>query len=398
MRILTLTTLFPNHQQPNLGIFIRHRIAALAKFAEVRVVAPIPWVPPFAFGEKARLFQRIEGEEQIDGFQVYHPRYLVIPRIGRSLYGKLYYCSLVRFIDQINESYPFDLLDVHWAYPDGYAGVLLGQRLGKPVSVSLRGSDIHTYPTCHRRRSLIAYTLSQANIIIAVSSSMVPLIEELGIDHGRVSVIPNGVDRKRFHYTGKYAARQALGVVTTDKVILAVGRLERPKRFDLLIQSVSHLMQHFDISMQLVIIGGGGLLASLVQLAKDMNVTERVQFVGELPNDKLPLWFSAADIFCLASDKEGCPNVILEALSSGTPVIASDVGNVKEMLNAPEKGLIVPDNTTSAWSKAIHSGISTDWNRLEIALSLEGKGWEGVGRTVAHVFRGVVEKYKPSKK
>ena len=392
MRILTITTLFPNHLQPNLGVFIKHRIVALSKLADVRVIAPIPWVPAFAgFTEKARLFQQINNEEIIDGIKVYHPRYFVTPRFGRNLYGKFYYFSLIQFVKKLYSSFPFDVLDIHWAYPDGYAGVLLAKKLRKPVSVSLRGTDIHTYPNCPSRRRLIAYSLSHADMVIAVSSSMIPLVKELGINHHRISVIPNGIDRKIFHFTTQEAARKDLSIKKTDKVILTVGRFEAPKRFDLLINSIAQLMHDNNLPIKLILVGDGSLGPDLVQLAKEKGIADQIIFAGEQPNDALAKWYGMADIFCLASDKEGCPNVVLEALSCGVPVVASDVGNVKEILSSTKYGIIVDENNIIAWSKSIHLALSTNWNPEEIAYSLEGKGWEVVGEDIYKTFSQIIK-------
>jgi teichuronic acid biosynthesis glycosyltransferase TuaC len=391
MKVLTLTTLFPNHVQPNHGVFIRNRIAALARFAEVKVVAPVPWVPAFATGKKAATFRSVTERETIAGLDVYHPRYFVTPRIGRRYYGALYYWSVRDFVTRLRRSYPFDILDVHWAYPDGYAGVALARELGLPVSISLRGSDIHTYAGMAPWRSLIQESLRAADLVVAVSRSMLPIVQELGVQAEKVSVVANGVDGALFRRQRRSEARSLLGLDPADLIVLAVGRLEKPKRFDLLISACRSMEPDF----QLVILGKGSLEESLRALAAAEGVTERVRFVGERPNSELVNWYNAADLCCLASDREGCPNVILECLSCGTPVAASDVGGVAEMISAGETGVVVARNEVEPWRDAIGSALRRRWDRDLVAGSQRGNSWDEVAKTLYRRFQGVISSHSP---
>ena len=233
MKILTLTTLFPDSLQPTHGIFVKRRIEAMAKLAEVKVVAPIPWVPPFANYGKYKLCFQIPLKEQQDNLEVFHPRYLITPKIGRSFYGLMYYFSLKNFIFEIKKNYNFDILDVHWAYPDGFAGVKLAKTLKTPASITLRGSDINIYFKDFIRKKIIVRTLQEADLVIGVSKDLVQKVNAFG---NNVKYIPNGVDIEKFHPLSKDKVRKELTLPYKTKIILSIGRLERPKRFDLLIR------------------------------------------------------------------------------------------------------------------------------------------------------------------
>lgn len=389
MRVLTLTTLFPNHRQPNHGVFVYNRVKALARYAEVRVVAPVPWAPPGLWGEKYRTFRSITDQELVAGLPTYHPRYLVIPKMLVSRYGDFYFWSLRRFMERIHRQYPFDVLDVHWAYPDGYAGVALARRLGVPVCVSLRGSDIHTYPKSPAIRGLIGATLAKADRVIAVAASMLPLVEGVGVSRERVVVLPNGVDTERFAPMPREAAREELGLPRDAAIILAVGRLESPKRFDLLIDAFLELCRIEPRDLRLVIVGKGRLGEDLKSRAAKHSSGGRVHFAGEVPNDSLAAWYNAADLLCLPSDNEGCPNVLLESAACGTPFVASNVGGVSELV-CRENGIAVPANTKDAWVEALRTAIATAWDRREVAATAAGRSWDRIGKRVFEEFLTLV--------
>jgi len=389
MKVLTLTTLFPNHRQPNHGIFVFNRVKALAHYAEVRVVAPVPWTPAGAWGEKYRTFRSVTAQELVSGLPTFHPRYLVIPKVLRSRAGDLYFWSLTRFMERIHRQYSFDILDVHWAYPDGYAGVALAKRLGVPVCVSLRGSDIHTYPKRPAIRSLIGATLARADRVIAVAASMLPLVEELGVPRERVAVLPNGVDTERFAPVPREAAREKLGLPQHVAIILAVGRLESPKRFDLLIDAFLELSRIDPRELRLVIVGKGSLGEALKSRVAGQPLGRRIHFAGEVLNGCLATWYSAADLFCLPSDNEGSPNVLLESAACGTPFVASHVGGVSEFV-CPKNGIAVLANTKEAWVEALRAAVATSWDRSEVAATAAGRSWDQIGRRVFEEFRPLV--------
>ncbi|UFS72829.1 glycosyltransferase family 4 protein [Geomonas sp. RF6] len=371
--------------QPNLGVFVRNRLEALSAFTEVQVVAPVPWVPSCCPGNRARLYRLIPAKECIGGLETYHPRYLVTPKVLRRLYGMMYFRSIVGFIRKLHRENPFDIIDVHWAYPDGYAGVALANLLGVPVSVSLRGSDIHTYTKKAAIRKLIVHTLQQADLIIPVAQSMVSLVENLGVSPERVLVVPNGVNGSIFTPMDRAEARAKVGLRTGSTVVLSVGRLEKPKRFDLLLRACTKLRQGIKADLQLVIVGDGSLGEELKTLVIEHGMTENVLFVGEVENKDLAPWYCAADLFCLASDNEGCPNVLLEAAACGTPIVASNVGGVPELVSR-ENGLVVPENTIESWSRCILAAMDARWDPSKISSTVLHRTWENIGQQVFEGF------------
>jgi len=389
MKVLTLTTLFPNRLQPISNIFVKNRVTALARHTDLRVVAPVPWAP-LDVGEYG-VYRRIPSYEVQGSIEVFHPRYLVTPKVGRFLYGYMYYFSLKKFLKDMTQKDRFDILDVHWAYPDGFAGVKLAKELGIPVSLTVRGSDINIYTRYPLRRKLIAYALRKADLVIAVCGDMARKVESLGVSKDKVRVIPNGVDVRRFYPMERVSARDKLGLPQDRKIILSVGRLEPPKRFDLLIRALEEIVCH-DSNILLIIVGEGSKRSRLERLSRDLRVSEWVQFVGAKPNEELVYWYNAADVFCLSSDSEGWPNVLFESLACGTPVVASNVGGVSEVIPSDDYGVLINGDERDLWCRGILEALNRDWDRRKLSEYARGNTWDEVGWRVYSEFRSLLQR------
>ena len=342
MRILTFTSLFPNVTDPNFGIFIFQRTSHLARREgnTVEVVAPVPYAPKFLKGPARGSFASIPPTEVIGNLQVHHPRYPLVPKVSMPLHGLLMYAGCKRYIQHLHQQHRFDCIDAHYVYPDGLAAVLIGRSLGIPVVVSARGTDIHTFTSFTTIRPQIRWTLRHAAAVIAVSDSLAGIMRDLEPALKNVHVIGNGVDGQRFFREDWLMARQKLGLNPNDRVVVSVAALKQVKGPDLLVRATPLLKKSFT-DCKVLFVGAGPELSALQQLAKQLDCADICQFVGAVPNEQLRAYFSAADVSCLASRQEGWPNVILESLACGTPVVATAVGAVPQLLANPELGIIV---------------------------------------------------------
>ena len=391
MRVLTFTTLFPNNIWPRQGVFIKERMSHVARLGgcDVTVVAPVPYFPPIRVSQRQR-FRQVEYEEMIDGFQVFHPRYFMVPKVGMTSYGVTMFLSVASLVRRIQRRFDFDLIDAHYAYPDGLAAVLLGRLCRKPVVLSARGSDINVFGKMLLIRRLIRYTLRQADAIIAVSDALKERIVDLGLPGERVAVISNGVDTRKFCAVDRDEARTALGFLG-GRLLLSVGNLLPIKGFDVLIAALKILVERgLPSDVRLVIVGDGPERRRLKALVSQARLQERVSFVGEVPQEQLRLWYNAADVFCLTSRSEGCPNVVLEAIACGTPVVASAVGGVPEIIQSELNGLLCRGRP-SELADAIERALSNRWDPVRIASQArERYSWDERVRGVVEVFRSVV--------
>lgn len=398
MNVLTFTTLWPNAEQPNFGVFVKHRVAALAKLdgVNVRVVAPVPYFPktsrwlPRTVLARWQQMARVPRSEMTGGLQTFHPRYLVTPKIGMSFYGGWMASGAWETVQRLHAEKPFDLIDAHYVYPDGYAATLIGQRLNIPVFVTARGTDINLFSKMPLIRPKIVRALNRAAGIIAVSEALKRRIVELGIAAEKITVIRNGIDRDIFHFRDRNEARRQLNLNAEDCVLLTVASLVPVKGIDRLIEAVALLKRaEPNRRWKLLVIGEGPERRALESQISNLKLQDQVQLVGAKSQDELADWYSAANLFCLASDREGCPNVIVEALACGIPVVASNVGGVAELVRSQSSGLLISPPSAENFAASIQTALSTVWNREEIAAASIERSWNNVAGEIRQFFTAV---------
>ena len=394
MKVLVYTCLFPNHLQPNNAVFVKHRMQHFAELegCDIRVVNPVPFCPPWTFMERWYPLARVREKEIIEGIEVYHPRYALIPKISMPLHGILMYLSTLNLVKKIQETFPFDLIDGHYIYPDGFAAVLLGRALGKPVVLSARGTDINQFADFRLIKPMIRYTLDRAKHVISVSQALKDRMVEIGAESRKVSVIPNGIDLKHFYPKDRIEARRSLGLEEDAKVIFSVGALIPLKGHDVILEALQKLVRKVK-GLHLYVVGEGPQRGFLESKAREMNLAAHVNFVGQRPNKELGAWYNASDVFCLASSREGWANVIMEALACGTPVVATKVGGSPEILTTPDIGSLVERNP-DAIAEGLLLAFNREWDRAKIHRHVAGRTWHRVAIEVEDVFKRVLAEHE----
>jgi len=396
MKILVFTGLYPNNVWPNHGIFIQQRMAEVAKLPQydMRVVVPVPYYPPIPMGWRAA-YRKIVSSQIVDGIQVDYPRYFMIPKMAMVLQGVMLFCSVLPFVLRLRKSFPFEVIDAHYVYPDGLAAVLLGWWLQVPVVVSARGSDLNVFEQLPIIRRIIQWTLGRARAVITVSQALKDVTVRLGIPSDKVTVIPNGVNSEKFSPMPKVDARQKLGLpVGKRKVLVSVGHLTPNKGFDLLIKTLKRLSEKsYETTPLLIIVGGGAYSKVLERLTEDLGVTQWVRLVGATPHDQLIWYYNAADIVCLLSEREGWPNVILEALACGRPVVATQVGGIPEILTSPQVGRLV-EREVEPLTQCLEQALQQEWNVSKIVEHAKAFSWPRTARSVGEVLNAVVSQEK----
>ena len=391
MKVLTFPSLYPNNIWSNHGVFIKERMARFAALegCSLKVVAPVPYFPGIKINWRWRYSQVLPHEIR-DGIEVYHPRYCITPKVGMSLYGLMMFLSVLATVKKIRASFDFDLIDAHYVFPDGFAAVLLGWYFRKPVVVSARGSDINQYANLPLIRQMLRYTLGKAQSVIAVCQALKDAMIELGIAPEKIIVIPNGVDRGKFFPVPQAAARKSLGLPADKRIILSVGGLVPRKGFDVLIKALSRLTGAKPAGdFYLAIVGDGPLRADLEQLAASLGLGEYVRLVGSVPHEQLYSWYSAADLFCLVSDREGWPNVLLESLACGTPVVATNIWGVPEIIRSETVGLLT-ERTEQAVAAALARAFETRWVADDVTAYAMQHSWERAAQSVRGVFESAL--------
>jgi glycosyltransferase involved in cell wall biosynthesis len=392
IRLLTFSTLYPSSVSPNHGIFVETRLRHLLRTAQIeaRVVAPVPWFPL-----RHRVFKRYASlartprEEVLHGIQVSHPRYALIPKFGMSSAAfSLALSSLATIRSIQREGFDFDVIDAHYYYPDGVAAALIARHLGKPLVITARGSDLNVLPQYLVPRKLIHWAGQQAHYSISVCQSLQDQLSLLGVPHERLAVLRNGVDLELFVPIDRRAARAHLGL--SDRLtFVSVGNLVELKGHELVIGALAQ----FFPEAQLLIIGDGELRGHLQRVAEDLGVAERVLFVGAIAQRELKNYFSAADALVLASRTEGWPNVLLESMACGTPVVATRRGGIPEIVTAPEAGVLVNDRSVQAIAHGLTRLLDSYPKRQATRRYAERFSWHDTTTGQLGLFRAVTRRH-----
>ena len=392
-RLVVFSSLFPNATQPNAGLFIRERMFRVGKQLPLLVVSPKPWFPGQGL---IRMFRpnyrpmpaRMESQA---GVEVLFPRFLSIPGVFRNL-DSLFMAVGSYFVLRRLKRRGFNLIDAHFAYPDGHAAIRLGRWLGLPVTVTLRGTEVpqSRNPTLVPK---LQEVFRSADFVISVSDSLRQLAYSLGLASERGQVVGNGVDADRFKPVPSLEARQRFGLPEHSRVLVTVGGLVERKGFHRVVACLPSLLQEHP-DLHYLIVGGpcpeGDMTQKLKEQVASLGLDRHVHFLGPISPDDLKWPLSAADIFVLSTRNEGWANVILEAMGCGVPVIASDVGGNREVVCKPELGEIVPFDDQAALTAALDRALQQTWDAQAIRAYAEGNSWNSRVSMLTRLFRKIL--------
>lgn len=396
MRILAISYLFPNCQEPNYGIFVFNRLKAISKYCDIQIINPIPWFPFSTIFARYKQYRQVPKKEIIAGLEVYHPRFLSLPWIFKFIEPIILFFVLFPLLRRINRTYHFDIVDVHWLYPDLPAADMLARIFRKKMIVTLRGREALFAAGMWKFKHIIVPVLNRADYIISLSHELRKLCQNNGVTHNRFAIIRNGADTEKFGFSGMQQARRQLGMNGKEKIILSVGSLIYGKGFDRIIKCLNKLSTEYS-GISLYILGNSGKAGNYAKKLEDISieygVKDRVVFVGSVPNQDLVNWYNAADIFCLASRGEGSPNVLSEALTSGCPAVSTDVGAVADILTKKEMGEIVA-NDDDAVCGGLRIALKNAYDRQGVAAYMEKFSWDWCARQVVEVYGTVLGKKK----
>ena len=383
VRVLTLSTLFPNGAQPTLGVFVEHQTLGLAARpgVEVEVVAPVG-LPLWPLSRHPHYAARaaLPVEEEWKGLKVHRPRYTVWPKIAPARAPGAMAGALLPLLREIRSRFPFDVIDAEFFWPDGPAAMELARKLGLPFSVKARGADIHHWGARADTGPQVAAAGRAAGGLLAVSAAMRQSMIELGLPGDNIRVHHTGVDFERFRPVERAAAKRALGV--EGPLIVTAGALIERKGQALAIAALERMA-----GATLILVGDGPDRRRLERQAQAAGLGGRVRFLGARPHDELPALLAAADVSLQPSASEGLANVWVEALACGTPVVTTDVGGAREAIAAPEAGRLVPPEP-AALAAAVSALIESAPDPEEVRRAASRFSWErNAAELHAHLAR-----------
>ena len=365
------------------------------------VVAATPWAPrALGFLERIRKHLVIPKKKNVDGFEVRYPRVPMLP--GGCLFflsGFLLYLRCRPIVRELLLHGGIDLIHAHTIMPEGFAAVMLGKAFGIPIVCTVHGSDIKLYPWKSRATLLTTqWALRRVNCLISVSQDLQTLVFKL-VGTRQIRIARNGADGERFRPISKDDARSRLGLPSDKKLILFVGNLFTVKGVEFLLAALSQLKRR---DLHLYLVGDGHLRGDLTATANKLEVGDLCFFMGQRPHDEIPVWLSAVDCLVLPSLSEGFPTILVEAMVSGAPIVATAVGGVPEIVKDRKTGLLVAAKDPQALARAINELLTdqelaraiTENAKLYVTANLT---WERNAREMLSVYRELVNNSLPGR-
>lgn len=373
LRIAVVTPNLPVPHDLTKGRYIHETARALSRLATVRVYFPQirhPRLPGLA--PRSYLGGVVDGDFGLEGIEVEPYTYPGFPGLSRFVNGVVGGRAL---LPRLRRFAP-DLVLGYWVYPDGEAARRAARALGVPCIVGARGSDIHARSGVGAW--LTGRTLRGADGVLAVSRAMRrAAIAGFGVDPDRIRTIVNGIDTAVFHPRDRGAARARLGVAADTRLVVYVGRLVESKGLGELVEAFAALRGR-EPAARLALVGDGVMRERLAGLVAAAGLDDCVRVTGGMDHAGVADWIAAADVLTLPSWSEGYPNVLVEALACGCPVVSTDVGGAGEIVG-PDSGILVPPRDPACLAQALHEALARPWDHAAIARSM-ARSWDDVAR------------------
>ncbi|TYO96450.1 glycosyltransferase [Desulfallas thermosapovorans] len=356
--VIFLSPIFPNKFNINSGIFAFRMIQNLqAAGVNVKVIAPVPYSPVVLwYKEKWRNMGRVPWRENIDGVEIYHPRFLCLPGGKYDEWNmRFMYWSLLPLVSTFNAVARYKIIHSYGLVPTGYVGLLMAEKLGVYSVCTAIGSDVNMVGQKPAGVSQKArYTLQNTDAVVAVGQELARQAEKLSGETREVKVIYEGVDDNMFDTSGisQVQAKIKLGLQVNDRIILYVGRLIQQKGIYELIDAFTWVARKYPAA-RLVLVGSGQDKESLNSLVEARGLQSKVTFAGQVPHAELVWWYAACEISVLLSYHEGVPNVLKEAMSCGRPVVATKAVGITELVMDGKNGILVEPRNSAAAAEAL---------------------------------------------
>jgi teichuronic acid biosynthesis glycosyltransferase TuaC len=381
LKIAVVTRYFPSSAEPWQGRSAYQTLRVLAREADLRVFYPNATYPSF-LRPRSRIYDQLDRAFSLPDIKVSYHDYPALPLVSRPLNG---WMAARTLMPQVRNFAP-DLIFTIFLYPDGYSALQIGKALSVPVVAMSIGSDIHSIgdrlSAMHTRT-----VLREVDFLVTVSDDLRKKAVAMGAPPEKTRAIINGCDLSVFRVEDRLEARQKLHIDPAAEAVVYVGRMDVKKGLRELVAAASALHpQRPNLHVYLV---GEGPDRSLIQSAiQANNATNYIHALPACAFDDVAVWMAAADLVTLPSYMEGCPNVVLEALACGRPVVATRVGGIPEIMSG-ECGYLVPPRDSEALTRALASVLDKTWDAAAISAHWS-RSWSTVAAELRDVFEMVV--------
>jgi glycosyltransferase involved in cell wall biosynthesis len=381
LKVLVVTNLFGYPWDRSRGMFNQQQFDRLARRVELSVLVAVPWTDairrPAAYWSARRDARK--RWPYVDYFVFWY-----LPGTAQALHALFFFLSLALQRPVTVFFRRWHTLIGSWGFPDAVATAALGRITSTPVLMKVHGTDVNDYLHTPGKRWQILAAARHCRAVMSVSGALRDQLVDAGVEPSRVEVVYNGVDAAAFHPMDRVAARARLGVVGDGQMLLFVGNLKFTKGCLELLEAFVDIAATHD-RLSLVFVGDGEARAPMLRRVAECGLAAQVRFLGKIEHATLPDWFAAADLLCLPSYNEGVPNVVLEAMACGVPVVATRVGGIPEVL--PEfAGVLVAPRDATCLAFALRSALARKWDAQRIAAHARQFSWEAnINRVMALV-------------
>ena len=390
MKVLIISTLYPNPSNLTFGVFVHEQVKQLIKFGiDVRVICPISITPPLRLLKLKKGILRewknwilnrwnIPKEYTLEGVNIYYPRLILLPKVFFPQFeAPTFFCSIKRLLNRIWRDWNWDIVHAHFLTPNGIVAEKIAKKYGNPLVISCLGDDLFHYAKRKTLYDSIKSALHFSSAIICKSSQLRESAIKFGAEPEQVHEIYNGCDLVEFKSSNR-----------NNKLneILFIGYFIERKCLGYLIEAFRNLKNK---QFKLRLIGDGELLTQIRKAVFDHNLQDRVIFQGIVPHALISDCLNNAALLCLPSRSEGTPNVIMEALACGTPVIATRVGGVPDIVPS-FCGILVPPKDAGALQNALEVALERNWDYQAIRKYAEQNlSSEGQCKKIIKMYQGI---------
>jgi glycosyltransferase involved in cell wall biosynthesis len=365
MKVLLISAYFPIKPDDPARSFVRDEACALSEIGVEVHVARWRYAGRFFHTKDS-----VVDEIHVHGLKLLSPKNLFIGfsnlwRLSISLFpvkelGRTgVFFSYGKQVERIIKRYSIDVIHAHFAYPDGFVGLMAKKGTGKPLVVTLHGFDILVEPTvkygCRLNPEIdraVRMVLKDADRVIAASSATYRVALELGCSPNKLVLIPNAVDVKRFSLNvNRFYVRAKFGL-EENPMVFTLRAHEPQKGIEYLIRAVPLVLKK--VPNAVFVVGGEGRLRAYHEsLARELGVSGNIVFTGRIPQSELPYFYASCDVFVIPSIIEAFGLVTIEAMACGKPVVGTDVGGIPDIIEDGLNGFLVKPRDPDALAQKI---------------------------------------------
>ena len=354
--LVIITNLYPLPWEPNRATFNKQQFELLNEDFDLSILIPVAF--PVWLKNRKNIHQSTNKR--------YVP-YFYIPKIGRRFYSITLFLSILFHSGLWLKKRKPKTIMASWAFPEAVAANWLSRLYKTSFFFKVHGSDVNLHGKIPARAKQIVNAASNAKGILSVSKALANELINIGVESKKIQVIYNGVNHQLF--SDNYPTK------IPNRYILYIGNLKHDKGVMELIEGYNQI-KNLHPDLHLVFAGSGVMHEALVNFTHTEKITEKVTFLGNVDHSEIPAWLTNAVALCLPSYNEGVPNVVLESMAAGIPVLATNVGGIPEVVNESVCGVIIPPKDANAVATGLNDLLNSEWSRDLIKQHASQFSWQ----------------------